>query len=67
MHNIDLNRISQKKIRKFIEEKENLKEDATISLGILEEIANEEKTKIVEQFGKESSVSQIFANMTKGL
>ncbi len=57
----------EKKIRGFIEEKENLKEDATISIGILEEIANEEKTKIAEQFGQESPVSKIFANMTKGL
>jgi exonuclease SbcC len=57
----------ERKLKEFVEEKENGKKDATITLDILEEIANEEKTKIVEQFGQGSPVSKIFANMTKGL
>jgi exonuclease SbcC len=54
-------------IRKFIEEKEFAKEDAIVALGILDEIAKEEKTKIKEQFGEESSVSEYFSKITGGL
>jgi len=56
----------EKKIQDFIEEEEVAKEDAIISLGIFEEIANEEKTKIREQFGKKSPVSRYFSKMTGG-
>jgi exonuclease SbcC len=57
----------QKKVQEFIEKKEILKEDAITSIEILEKIANEEKTKIVEQFGQRSPVSKIFTGITKGL
>jgi exonuclease SbcC len=57
----------ERRLKEFVEEKEKGKKDATIALDILEEIANAEKTKIVKQFGQESPVSKIFANMTKGL
>ncbi len=56
----------EKKVQGFIEEKEIMKEDAMVSLGIFEEIANEEKTKIREQFGKKSPVSRYFSKMTGG-
>jgi exonuclease SbcC len=59
----DLNNI-ETKIRTFIEEKEFAKEDAIVSLEILEEIAEEEKTKIGEQFGRESPVSEYFSKIT---
>ncbi len=55
------------KIKEFITEKENTKEDATVVMNILEEIANEEKTKIREQFGEKSPVSGYFSEMTGGL
>jgi exonuclease SbcC len=55
------------KVRTFIEEKEFAKEDAIISLGILDEITEEEKTKIREQFGQESPVSEYFSKITGGL
>jgi exonuclease SbcC len=54
-------------IQQFIEEKEFAKEDAIVALGILDEIAREEKTKIKEQFGKESAVSEYFSKITGGL
>lgn len=57
----------ENKIESFIKEKEVAKEDAQISLGILEEIANEEKTKIREKFGLKSPVSKYFSQMTGGL
>jgi len=62
----DLDNI-KKKVQTFINGKEIAKEDAIVSLGILEEIANEEKTKIGEQFGEESPVSKYFSEMTDGL
>ncbi|MBN1693844.1 AAA family ATPase [candidate division WOR-3 bacterium] len=62
----DLNNI-ETKVRTFIEGKEFAKEDAIVSLGILEEIAEEEKTKIREQFGEESAVSEYFSKITGGL
>jgi exonuclease SbcC len=61
----DLDNI-ETKVRTFIEKKEFAKEDAIVSLGILEEIANEEKTKIREQFGQESPVSEYFSKITGG-
>ncbi len=63
---IDLENI-ENKIESFIKEKEIAKEDARISLEILEEIANEEKTKIGEQFGPKNPVSKYFSQMTEGL
>lgn len=57
----------EKKVRTFIKEKETAKEDATVSLKILEEIANEEKTKIREQFGQKSPISKYFSKVTGGL
>lgn len=57
----------EKKVRSFIKEKETAKEDATVSLEILTEIANEEKAKIREQFGKESPISKYFSKVTGGL
>ncbi|MEJ2567954.1 MAG: hypothetical protein P8Z50_03640, partial [candidate division WOR-3 bacterium] len=54
-------------IQQFIEEKEFAKEDANVALGILDEIAREEKTKIKEQFGEESSISEYFSKITGGL
>jgi exonuclease SbcC len=62
----DLNNI-ETKVSTFIEGKEFAKEDAIVSLGILEEIAEEEKTKIREQFGEESAVSEYFSKITGGL
>jgi exonuclease SbcC len=55
-----------KKTKEFISNKESAKEDATVALDILQEIANEEKTKIGEQFGKESPVSKYFYETTGG-
>jgi uncharacterized protein YhaN len=57
----------EKKVRTFIKEKETAREDATVSLGILQEIANEEKTKIREQFGQKSPISKYFSKVTGGL
>jgi len=57
----------ENKIESFIKEKEIAKEDAQISLEILEDIANEEKTKIREQFGPKNPVSKYFSQMTEGL
>ncbi len=57
----------ENKIEGFIKEKEIAKEDAQISLEILEEITNEEKAKIREQFGPKSPVSKYFSQMTGGL
>jgi len=54
-------------IQQFIEGKEFAKEDAIVALGILDEIAREEKTKIKEQFGEKSAVSQHFSKITGGL
>jgi len=57
----------ENKIESFFKEKEIAKEDAQISLEIIEEIANEEKTKIREQFGPKNPVSKYFSQMTEGL
>ena len=57
----------ENKIEGFIKEKEIARENAQISLEILEEIAIEEKTKIGEQFGPKSSISKYFSQMTGGL
>ena len=61
----DLNNI-ETKIRTFIEEKAFEKEDAIVSLVILDNIAEEEKAKIKAQFGKESPVSEYFNKITGG-
>jgi len=63
---MDLENI-ERKTQDFIEEKETSKNDAIISLKIIEEIANQEKTKIREQFGKKNPVSKYFSKMTEGL
>jgi len=63
---MDLENI-ERKTQDFIEEKETSKNDAIISLKIIEEIANQEKTKIREQFGQKNPVSKYFSKMTEGL
>lgn len=62
----DLKRINSK-INEFVQKNKNRKDDATNAIEILDEIKEEEKTKIVELFGEGSSVSTHFSKITNGL
>lgn len=59
----DLNQI-ENKLQKFISENEDNKENALQAIAIFEEIEFEEKKKIGQLFGKNSSVSTIFKEIT---
>ncbi|MEA1912465.1 MAG: AAA family ATPase [candidate division WOR-3 bacterium] len=60
-------KIVKNEIVEFIDLNEKRKEDAKIATEILDEINKEERSKIAEQFGEESSVSNYFSWITEGL
>ena len=55
------------KLQEFVNESENNKDNALKVIEIFEEIEKEEKEKISKLFGKESSVSKYFNEITDGL
>ncbi len=62
----DLKRVKDE-ILEFIDLNEKRKEEAKIATEILDEINKEERSKIAEQFGEGSSVSNYFSWITEGL
>ena len=63
---VDLEAIKNK-LQEFITENENTKDNVLEIIKILDEIEAEEKEKISELFGKESSISNYFNKITNGL
>jgi exonuclease SbcC len=63
---IDLNVIIDK-LQSFIEGNENNKDNALRSIKVFDEIEGEEKEKVSELFGSESSISKYFNEITNGL
>ncbi|MCL0049644.1 hypothetical protein M1N04_00890, partial [Peptococcaceae bacterium] len=63
---VDLEAIKNK-LQEFIAKNENTKDNVLEIIKILDEIEAEEKEKISELFGKESSISSYFNKITNGL
>jgi len=63
---VDLN-VIRDKLRSFIEKNENNKDNALRSIEIFEEIEGEEKEKVSELFGSESTISKYFSEIANGL
>ncbi len=63
---VDLEAV-RNKLREFINEKESNKNTALGAIRIFEEIEREEKQKVSELFGKDSSISRYFEAITNGL
>ena len=63
---VDLEAV-RNKLREFINEKESNKNTALGAIRIFEEIEKEEKQKVSELFGKDSSISRYFEAITNGL
>ncbi len=63
---VDLNAI-RKQLKDFIDKIENNKDNTLDVITIFEEIETEEKEKVSELFGKGSSVSRYFNEITNGL
>lgn len=63
---VDLEAIEDK-LRLFINESENVKDNALVVLKIFEDIEAEEKEKVSELFVKDSSISKYFNELTHGL
>jgi len=55
------------KLQEFVNESENNKDNVLNVIKIFEEIETEEKEKVSELFGKESSISRYFNEITDGL
>lgn len=62
---VDL-KVTKLKLQDFLDENENLRENILKSVNIFEEIEAEEKEKVSELFGEESSISKYFYEITDG-
>jgi len=63
---VDLDAVRDK-LQEFIDRNERSKDTALEAIKIFEEIENEEKEKVSELFGKDSSISKHFNGITDGL
>lgn len=56
----------EEQLREFARATFERRDDARIALGILEEIENEEKSRVIELFGEDKTVSTYFKRITDG-
>jgi len=55
------------KLQDFLNENENIRDNVLETIKIFDEIESEEKEKVSELFGEDSSISKYFSNITNGL